>query len=56
MRILSEIKRLREEQPKKQCYGSPRLGKELGVNKDRVARIMKASGRVGILAALQNQG
>jgi transposase InsO family protein len=44
MRILSEIKRLRQEQPKKQCYGSPRLGKELGVNKDRVARIMRASG------------
>jgi transposase InsO family protein len=44
MWILSEIKRIRAEQPKKQSYGSPRLSRELGMNKDRVARIMRANG------------
>jgi len=47
--ILEVIKKLRQEQPKKQVYGSPRLTRELcgqGIQcgKNRVAGIMKANG------------
>jgi len=47
--ILEAIKAVREEQPKKEVYGSPRLTRELrdrGVQcgKNRVARIMKDNG------------
>lgn len=47
--ILKAIKNLREEQPKKQVYGSPRLMRELwelGIQcgKNRVASIMKDNG------------
>ena len=49
MKILDNIKLIRSKQPKKQCYGSPRLRWELNAlgikcHKNRVARIMRVNG------------
>jgi len=49
LKILENIRIIREKQPKKQSYGSPRLRWELNMlgikcHKNRVARIMRANG------------